>query len=42
VKLLDGNIKCFMSQLEADLFIESNPSIVDPDQTVEEEVAEEA
>lgn len=42
VKLLDGSIKCFLSQLEADLFIESNPSIVDPDQTVEEEVAEEA
>lgn len=42
VKLLDGTIKCFMNQLECDLFIESNPSIVDPDQTVEEEVAEEA
>lgn len=36
VKLNDGNIKCFLSQLEADLFIESNPSIVDPDQSVEE------
>lgn len=42
VKLLDGNIKCFMSQLEADLFIESNPSIVDPDQSVEEDEAEAA
>lgn len=42
VKLLDGNIKCFMSQQEADLFIESNPSIVDPDQSVEEDEAEAA
>lgn len=40
VKMLDGTIKCFMSELEADLFIESNPSIVDPDQTIEEEEAE--
>lgn len=37
VKLLDGEIKVFLSQLDADNFIESNPSIVDPDQSVEEE-----
>lgn len=42
VKLLDGTVKVFMNQQECDLFIESNPSIVDPDQTVEEEVAQEA
>ncbi|MNB96745.1 hypothetical protein D3C75_439550 [compost metagenome] len=42
VKLLDGTIKCFMSQRECDLFIESNPSIVDPDQSVEEEEQQEA
>jgi len=42
VKLLDGTVKVFLNQLECDLFIESNPSIVDPDQSVEEEVQEEA
>ncbi|MNK88584.1 hypothetical protein D3C87_1085520 [compost metagenome] len=42
VKLLDGTVQVFMNQLECDLFIESNPSIVDPDQTVEEEEQEEA
>lgn len=36
VKLLDGTVKVFLNQQECDLFIESNPSIVDPDQTVEE------
>ena len=40
VKLLDGTVKVFMNQLECDLFIESNPSIVDPDQSVEEEQEE--
>lgn len=40
VKLLDGTVKVFMSQQECDLFIESNPSIVDPDQSVEEEQEE--
>lgn len=33
VKLLDGTIQCFLSQQEADLFIEGNASIVDPDQS---------
>lgn len=42
VKLLDGTVKVFLNQLECDLFIESNPSIVDPDQTVEEDEAEAA
>lgn len=40
VKLLDGTVKVFLNQLECDLFIESNPSIVDPDQSIEEEIAE--
>lgn len=37
VKLLDGTIKVFLSQQEADLFIEANTSIVDPDQSIEGE-----
>lgn len=41
VKLLDGTVKVFMNQLECDLFIESNPSIVDPDQSIEEEEVQE-
>lgn len=39
VKMLDGTIKCFLSQLDADNFIESNSSLVDPDQSVEAEQA---
>lgn len=42
VKLLDGTVKVFMNQQECDLFIESNPSIVDPDQSIEEEEQQEA
>lgn len=42
VKLLDGTVKVFLNQQECDLFIESNPSIVDPDQSVEEEEQQEA
>ena len=42
VKMLDGSIKVFLNQLEADNFIESNASIVDPDQSVEEAEAEAA
>lgn len=40
VKLLDGTIKVFLNQQEMDKFIEENASIVDPDQSIEEEVTE--
>lgn len=36
LKLLDGNIKCFLSQQEYDDFVEKNPALIDPDQTIEE------
>lgn len=40
LKLLDGTIKVFLNQQEMDKFIEENSSIVDPDQSIEEEIAE--
>lgn len=42
LKLLDGTIKVFLNQQEMDKFIEENASIVDPDQSIEEEVQQAA
>lgn len=42
LKLLDGTIKVFLNQQEMDKFIEENASIVDPDQSIEEEIQQEA
>lgn len=35
LKLLDGTIKCFLSQEAYDEFVDQNASLIDPDQTQE-------
>lgn len=36
LKLLDGTIKCFLNQQAYDEFVEQNPELIDPDQTISE------